>query len=73
MNTVEVTRTYRETTAPGQLRATTDGNSQLQRVADCPAAFARSPYIEVGQRYCWTDCAVGRIALDGATSSDAHG
>ncbi|HEY9449244.1 MAG TPA: GNAT family N-acetyltransferase [Gemmatimonadaceae bacterium] len=57
MDTVEVTRTYLEMTDPGQLRATTEAESQfrLQRVADCPAAFARFLYTEVGQRYSWTD------------------
>ena len=54
---VEVTRTYLQLQKPGDLQPARadDSRVRIDRVINCPAAFARFLYAEVGRLYHWTD------------------
>jgi GNAT superfamily N-acetyltransferase len=53
---IDVTRTYLEMTAPGELRpAPVVPDLQLERVERCPPSFYRFLYAEVGRPHRWTD------------------
>jgi GNAT superfamily N-acetyltransferase len=54
---VEVTRTYLQMTAPGDLSpARVEGRGvRTERVTECPASFYRYLYAEVGRFYHWVD------------------
>lgn len=52
-----VTRTYLEMRSPGELRPTTtpDPEPRIERIEECPIAFFRYLYTEVGRAFHWTD------------------
>jgi len=54
---IEVTRTYLQITAPGDLvpARSNDPAVRIERIADCPPSFYRYLYAEVGRLYHWTD------------------
>ena len=56
MPRIDVTRTYLEMTAPGELRpAPVVPDLQVERVERCPPSFYRYLYAEVGRPHRWTD------------------
>ena len=56
MTEIPVTRTYLELKTPGQLHSfPLDRRVRLERTLDCPVAFFRYLYAEVGRRYHWRD------------------
>jgi GNAT superfamily N-acetyltransferase len=60
MNTVaalEVTRTYLEMRDPSELQGahSDDPRIRIEHMLDCPAAFFRYLYVEVGRNYHWID------------------
>jgi GNAT superfamily N-acetyltransferase len=56
-DTTEVTRTYLEMKAPGDLRPapTPEPTPRIERVEHCSVAVFRYLYTEVGRAYHWTD------------------
>src|ERR1043165_9070760 len=54
---IEVTRTYLQLTQPDDLNRASiiDAGAELVQVNNCPAAFYRFLYAEVGRLYHWTD------------------
>jgi GNAT superfamily N-acetyltransferase len=54
---IEVTRTYLQLNNPDEFSAsyTNDAQARIEQVLNCPAAFYRYLYREVGRFYHWTD------------------
>jgi GNAT superfamily N-acetyltransferase len=55
--TIEVTRTYLEMRDPAELQAAgcEDLRICVEQLAECPVAFFRYLYVEVGRNYHWVD------------------